>query len=200
MRLLARCDVHLSGIPAKLKRNRATHEVRCRYTSAAGRQGKLFLEKIVNRADLPNIDFFVICYDDTAFDEEIFSGVQTVRDQGMKWELMKKYVTPEYCAEYDYVFIRHDDIDLLNLAFARFIAAMQRHSLECAQPALSPDSCAHVGLTRMRSGSTGRFTDYVENMVPVLTRHAWCSYWNALEDGKSRWGWQHSANSRSACG
>ena len=198
-RLKCQLDYHLSGIVDAFGRMKQD-KVRCLYACAVNSEGKVYLEKVINRIDLPDVDILVFCYDDAGFDDAIFSEIKIIRERGFKWQFMKKYLTPAYCAEYDYIFAWDDDIDPLDFSFARFIAAMQRNRLECAQPGISPDSNVNVKLTQARSGITGRFTDYVENMVPVFTRRAWIRYWAALEADRSIWGWQHSATSRSACG
>lgn len=191
---------YLAGLRAGVRPSSARENPRCLYASAVNREGKVFLERIIRKADLPDIDFLVFCYDDADFDEAIFRDVTVVREKGIKWEFMKKYLTPERCAGYDYIFAWDDDIDPLDFSFARFVDIMRRNDLEIAQPGISPDSFVNVKLTRAQAGMTGRFTDYVENMVPVFTRQAWTRYWDIIEEGKCRWGWQLSSTCRSACG
>lgn len=175
------------------------HRPRVLYTSAVGAEGKHFLTTLLQSVDVEDFDVLIFCYDDTSFDEEIFSSITVVREQGIKWQFMKKYLTPEYCEPYDFIFIWDDDIDPLSFSFHQFIQIMDRNRLELAQPAVSPDSYVNVPLTAAQNGITGRFTDYVENMVPVFTRKAWNKYWGILENGRSCWGWQHSGTCRHAC-
>lgn len=199
-RLRCRSTHHAAGIMAAVAQKRRAGEIRCLYATAVNGEGKAYLEKIINRIDLPHFDVLVFCYDETAFDEAVFSGIKLVRERGFKWQFVKKYVTPAFCAGYDYIFVWDDDIDPLEFSFARFIDVMRRNYVECAQPGISPDSHVNVDVTRARGGVTGRFTDYVENMAPVFTRRSWARYWAAMEEGRICWGWQHSATARSGCG
>ncbi|MGA8259551.1 MAG: DUF707 domain-containing protein [Arenicellales bacterium] len=173
---------------------------RCLYASAVGREGKPLLESIIESVDVPDMDFLVFCYDDTSFDEDVFRDIRLIRTKGLKWQLMKKYLTPDLCRNYDYIFAWDDDIAVDGFSFRRFMEIMRRNRLEAAQPALTPDSYVSIGLTRRHAGVAGRFTDAIENMVPVFTRPAWEKYWVSLEEHGSFWGWQHVDTARSACG
>jgi len=121
-------------------------------------------------------------------------------ESGSKWRFSKKYLTPEFCKDYDYIFIWDDDLEVEGFSFKRFIDVMRKNRVEYCQPALTLDSHINIDITRVSPGSVGRFTDYVENMAPVFTRAAWLKYWNAIDETTTFWGGQYTECARFVCG
>jgi len=174
---------------------------KCLYVSPVGRNGKELLIKIMQKFGNENFDYLIFSYDDTKFDEPIFRNCQVIHEKGLRWEFMKKYVTPAYCEKYDYIFAWADDIDIEGFSIDKFLDIFIRNSLEMAQPALSKDSFYSHRLTLKKEGyRIGRFTDFVEIMVPVFERKAWIKFWKKIKSDSSGWGWGYDLFARSMCG
>lgn len=169
------------------------------YVSAVGKTGKFYLEKFLCQIDIDHMDLLIFVYDDTSFDEEIFSRCNFIYEKAIKWQYMKKYLTPDFCKKYDYIFIWDDDIDSLQFSCKRFLDIMERNNLEMAQPALSRDSFFSHYITLHHPTKVGRLTDYVENMVPVFSSDGWEKYWNIMSSDDYFWGWGYTFVARSAC-
>lgn len=71
---------------------------------------------------------------------------------------------------YDYIWLPDDDIEATTDAVNGIFAAMRRHDLALAQPALTPDSYFTHFLFIRCPGLTLRYTNYIEIMVPCLSR------------------------------
>jgi len=175
-------------------------ELRCLLTMAVDGEGKHFLRSILESLDVPGMDVLVFCYDDTSFTEPVFRDATVLHRRGMKWQLLKSNLHPEEVRDYDYIFAWDDDIALEQFSFSRFLEVLQRNRLEVAQPGLGAGSFVNMPFTEARRRGTGRFTDCVENMVPVFTRSAWARWWHMMEDDLTHWGWQYTVYARAACG
>ena len=175
-------------------------KLKCLYASPVGHSGKPFLAKIIERFGHEDFDYLIFSYDETRFDEPIFHGCQIIREKGLRWYFMKKYVTPEFCQKYDYIFLWADDIDVSGFDQQRFLDIVRRNNLQMAQPALTRDSYYDVDVTLQDTRfKIGRYTDYVEQMIPVFTREAWVRYWNVMEDSYNFWGWAYPRLAKSVC-
>jgi len=171
------------------------------YASPVGREGKPFLEKIIRRFGCEVFDYMIFVYDDTSFDEELFKSCQIMYEKGHRCNFVKKYLTPEFCENYDYIFMWPDDIDIMDFDPRRFIGIMKRNNLENAQPALADGSYyTHPITLHNKSDHVGRFTDFVEHMVPVYRRDAWIKYWHMVEPDYNFWGWGYDCLAKTFCG
>lgn len=153
----------------------------------------------MSQIDIDRMDSLIFVYDHTLFKKKIFKKCNFIYEKSIKWKYMKKYLTPDFCNKYDYIFIWDDDIDPLRFSCQRFLDVMERNNLEIAQPALSRDSFFSHKITLQGSARVGRFTDYVENMVPVFSRKGWKKYWQIMSDDDYFWGWGYTFVARSAC-
>ncbi len=170
------------------------------YASPVGRDGKRYLSKIINRFGHEEFDYLIWVYDDTEFNEPVFSQCTFIREKGIICYFFKKYLTPEYCAPYDYIFTWVDDLDIDRFDYREFLDVMERNSLELAQPALSHHSLRSHMITVKHPYPVGRSTDFVEVMAMVLTNAAWNRYWKMLEPDWNFWGWGYNHLLRSVCG
>jgi hypothetical protein len=174
---------------------------KCLYASPVGASGKSNLESIIRAFGTANFDYLIFVYDDTRFDEPIFESCRFIREPGLRWNFHKRYVTPEVCRDYDYVFLWADDLVLETFRVDEFLDIMRRNHLEVAQPALSEKSCTSHRITLADpSQRVGRYTDFVEIMVPVFARDAWEKFWRMLDADRNPWGWGYDALARSICG
>ena len=169
------------------------------YASAVGAGGKAYLEKVIREFGRRDLEYWIFVYDDTTFDEEIFNQCRFVREKGLKWYFMKKYLTPAQCEAFDYIFVWDDDLDIGAFSYKRFIQIMEANDLDVAQPALAGDNWAHR-ITCQRERGLGRLVDFVEIMAPVFTREAWKRWWYMMESDSNGWGFYYDDLAKSYCG
>jgi len=172
------------------------------YASPVGRKGKDFLMTIIDKFGTKDFDYLIFAYDETPFDEPIFKDCRFIREKGYHTYFFKKYLTPQYCMPYDYIFPWMDDIDIENFSVTNFIEIMKRNDLELAQPALSEKSMTSHDITKKHNYRIGRFTKFVELMVQVFRSDAWLKYWAILDkNAKSNpYGWGYDFVCKKVCG
>lgn len=177
------------------------HKGRSLYASPVGEKGKYLLGKIIERFGVEKFDYLIFAYDDVILDEDIFTPCRIIREKGLRWHFLKKYLTPEICNRYDYIFVWPDDIDIIDFNPCKFLKIVRENNLQLTQPALTHDSYFTWEITlRNEKYALGRYVDFVEIMVPVLTRQAWECFWNMIESDKNYWGWGYDFFARSVCG
>ncbi|CAM0884363.1 unnamed protein product [Alopecurus aequalis] len=120
-----------------------------------------------------------------------------------KWWFGKRFLHPDLVAEYEYVFLWDEDIEVDGFDPLRYLDIIRKEGLEISQPALDHRSQIHHRLTvRARRGgavhrrfyktagngrcygnSTGPpCTGWVEMMVPVFSRAAWRCAWRMIQN------------------
>jgi hypothetical protein len=130
-----------------------------------------------------------------------------------KWWFAKRFLHPDVVAEYDYVFLWDEDVEVDAFDPVRYLDVVKREGLEVSQPALDRRSEIHHGITARAQGggdvhrrfykpasalggggcdesSTGPpCAGWVEMMVPVFSRAAWrCSWGMVQNDLVHAWG------------
>lgn len=170
------------------------------YASPVGRAGKYYLSKIINRFGHEEFDYLIWVYDNSEFTEPVFEKCRFIYEEGIICYFLKKYLTPDYCASYDYIFTWVDDLDIGRFDYQAFLDIVERNRLELCQPALSRHSLRSHQLTVKHGQPVGRFTDFVEVMAMVFTNSAWNRYWQLLESDWCHWGWGYNHLLRSVCG
>lgn len=171
------------------------------YSSPVGKEGKAHLKKIIHKFGHDDFDYIIFVYDDTKFEEPIFNKCKFIYEKAVRWQYMRKYITPSQCAAYDYIFLWPDDIDPHDFSWRNFINIMERNHLQVAQPALAYNSYVSFKITRQDPKySVGRYTDYVENMSMIFTQAAWVAFWNLMEPDFNFWGWGYDWLAKSLCG
>lgn len=170
------------------------------YVSPVGRDGKPYLEKIITRFGHEEFDYLIMVYDQTTFHEEVFSLCEIVYDASPLFHQVKKIATPEKCRPYDYIFFWMDDIDILDFDYRKFMELVVKCELDAAQPSLSSDSIISHKITENVPGIVGRYTDFVEEMVPVYTFRAWAKLWEMFDETRNIWGWGYDLMTYSYCG
>ncbi|XBI67631.1 hypothetical protein VPH35_046945 [Triticum aestivum] len=120
-----------------------------------------------------------------------------------KWWFGKRFLHPDLVADYDYIFLWDEDIEVDGFDPMRYLRIVRKEGLEISQPALDHRSQIHHRLTaRSRRGGTvhrrfyktaggGRCygnstgppcTGWVEMMVPVFSRAAWRCAWRMIQN------------------
>ncbi|XP_062190240.1 uncharacterized protein LOC133893268 [Phragmites australis] len=125
-----------------------------------------------------------------------------------KWWFAKRFLHPDVVAEYEYVFLWDEDIEVDAFDPVRYLDVVRREGLEVSQPALDRRSEIHHAITaralaptedgvhrrvlgtRCDGDSTGPpCAGWVEVMVPVFSRAAWrCAWHMAQNDLIHGWG------------
>ncbi|KAL6840406.1 hypothetical protein ACP4OV_030216 [Aristida adscensionis] len=123
------------------------------------------------------------------------------RDQ-TKWWFAKRFLHPDMVAEYEYVFLWDEDIEVDSFDPLKYLRIVRKEGLEISQPALDHRSQIHHRLTaRGRKGNVHRrfyktngrgrcygnstgppCTGWVEMMVPVFSRPAWRCAWHMIQN------------------
>uniref|UniRef100_A0A0E0JSV1 DUF707 domain-containing protein n=1 Tax=Oryza punctata TaxID=4537 RepID=A0A0E0JSV1_ORYPU len=119
-----------------------------------------------------------------------------------KWWFGKRFLHPDMVAEYEYIFLWDEDIEVDGFDPIRYLRVVRRERLEISQPALDHRSQIHHRLTlRARKGQVHRrfyktrgggrcdgnstgppCTGWVEMMVPVFSRAAWRCSWHMIQN------------------
>jgi hypothetical protein len=171
------------------------------YASPVGGACSELLPETLARFRAAGVECLLLQYDDS--DLDLQPDVRLVRQQGHKWQLAVRHLTPEVVAEYDFVFFWDDDIAVRDFDPLRFVSIMAVNRLDMAQPAIESRHPLSHPITarqscpppwRLRGETTsyavvGRLTNFVEIMVPVFTAGAWRELYEYLDpDSKSGWG------------
>lgn len=91
---------------------------------------------------------------------------------GGKWQGIFDFFAknPDCLEDYDYFFFPDDDIETTAQTVLEFFRIATENKLELAQPALKVDSYFSHIITLARSDSLLRSTNFVELMIPLMTR------------------------------
>eukprot|EP00741_Cyanophora_paradoxa_P003083 tig00000663_g2992.t1 len=152
-----------------------------------GQFGKPFVDAMVRKFGFENYTFVLLQHDNSSWEEfDWYPKVISVRARGqLKWWWAQRFLTPEFTAPYE-----DDDLEVTDFDPAAFLAAMRAHNIQLAQPALTRDSfITHpITLAQQHPNYTGRWTDFVEIMVPVFQRDAW--FWrHVIHADYNYWGY-----------
>lgn len=115
-------------------------------------------------------DLIVSLYDaEAAFDHG--PDVRIMLRRGGKWDGLHATLTEQgLLQDYDYILLPDDDLDMTADDIEAIFAAMRRHDLDVAQPALSWDSYFSHFSVLACPGFTLRYVNFVEIMAPCLRR------------------------------
>ncbi|XAR56262.1 hypothetical protein NMG60_11036671 [Bertholletia excelsa] len=127
-----------------------------------------------------------------------------------KWWFAKRFLHPDIVAEYDYIFLWDEDLEVKDFHPARYLSIVKDEGLEISQPALDlATSDVHHPITARQKNSkvhrrfyklkgSGRCYNnstsppcigWVEMMAPVFSRAAWrCAWYMIQNDLIHAWG------------
>ncbi|TVU39555.1 hypothetical protein EJB05_12980, partial [Eragrostis curvula] len=98
----------------------------------------------------------------------------------------KRFLHPDVVAEYEYVFLWDEDLEVDSFDPARYLAVVRREGLEVSQPALDRASEIHHAHTAraldVNNGDVHRGAGWVEVMAPVFSRDAWRCAWRMVQN------------------
>lgn len=131
-------------------------------------------------------------------------AVHVAAEGQTKWWFAKRFLHPDLVAEYEYVFLWDEDIEVGGFDSVRYLDIVRKEGLEISQPALDHRSHIHHRLTARARGraavhrrfykTTGKgsrcygnstgppCTGWVEMMVPVFSRAAWRCAWHMIQN------------------
>ncbi|XP_020248426.1 uncharacterized protein LOC109825922 isoform X2 [Asparagus officinalis] len=120
-----------------------------------------------------------------------------------KWWFAKRFLHPDIVAEYDYIFLWDEDLNVEHFNPSRYLSIVRREGLDISQPGLdtSKSNVHHRITARARKGDVHRriyklsgggrcyenstgppCTGWVEMMAPVFSRAAWRCAWHLIQN------------------
>ncbi|XP_024379262.1 uncharacterized protein [Physcomitrium patens] len=122
----------------------------------------------------------------------------SIRKQA-KWWYVKRFLHPDVVAQYEYIFIWDEDLDLTHFNARRYLELVEKHGLEVSQPSLDSSRGTTWAMTRHRGDievhkvtveHPGWCKDplkppcagFVEIMAPVFSRKAWRCVWYIIQN------------------
>jgi Protein of unknown function (DUF707) len=92
--------------------------------------------------------------------------------RGGKWDGIYAFfcANPSLIDEFDYFWLPDDDINATSTDVERFFHLVRKYELEIAQPSLTNESHFTHAITLKNSFSKIRYTNFVETMVPLLSK------------------------------
>lgn len=146
-----------------------------------------------NWLDLPysqrSFDLLLSFYSEEAFSRfQSREGVTAVLVRGGKWDGLFRTLSNIDLDQYDRYWLPDDDIDTTAGDINSIFRLLEEHDLAVAQPALSRDSHFSHFLFHHCKSFRLRYTNYVEIMVPCLTRSLLKRVLPLFEDSMSGYG------------
>ncbi|RVW50591.1 hypothetical protein CK203_074535 [Vitis vinifera] len=115
-----------------------------------------------------------------------------------KWWYAKRFLHPNIVAQYDYIFIWDEDLDVEHFNAEEYIKLIRKHDLEISQPGLDPsyfvwsmtkkrdDVEVHKEAEDKPNWCAGPLLPpcaaFVEIMAPVFSREAWRCVWHMIQN------------------
>ncbi|KAK9049561.1 hypothetical protein SSX86_031469 [Deinandra increscens subsp. villosa] len=152
---------------------------------AAGIKQKYLVNKIITKFLENDFVVMVFHYDaivDQWNDLEWASRVIHVSAMNQtKWWFAKRFLHPDIVAEYDYIFLWDEDLDIERFNPSKYISIIREEELEISQPALDPGKSEihHQITVRQKNSKVHR---WVEMMAPVFSKAAWRCAWHLIQN------------------
>ncbi|KAI3770434.1 hypothetical protein L6452_01567 [Arctium lappa] len=174
---------------------------------AAGIKQKNLVNKIITKFLENGFIVMVFHYDgfvDQWYDLQWASNVIHISAMNQtKWWFAKRFLHPDIVAEYDYIFLWDEDLDIEHFDPRRYVSIIKEEELDISQPALDPrkseihhqitvrrrNSKVHRRYIKLKGG--GRCYDnstgppcfgWVEMMAPVFSKAAWRCAWYLIQN------------------
>jgi hypothetical protein len=196
-------EASLAGDPER--RHEAAPKPKSLLAVPVGIKNKAVVDKLVSKVPAADFTVMLFHYDGAV---EQWGGMEWsdravhVAARGQtKWWFAKRFLHPDVVAEYDYVFVWDEDIEVDAFDPVRYLDVVRREGLEVSQPALDRRSEIHHAITarallptadgvhrrvrnvRCDGDSVGPPCEgWVEVMVPVFSRAAWRCVWGMLQN------------------
>jgi hypothetical protein len=181
-------EASLAGIPER-KRQQAPKSL---LAVPVGIKNKALVDNLVSKFPSSVFTVMLFHYDGAVeqwADLEWSARVVHVAAPGQtKLWFAKRFLHPDVVAEYEYVFLWDEDIEVDGTFDpVRYLAVVRRAGLEVSQPALDRASEIHHGHTARalepaKGGGVHRGAGWVEVMVPVFSRAAWRCAWRMVQN------------------
>ncbi|GJN11467.1 hypothetical protein PR202_ga29664 [Eleusine coracana subsp. coracana] len=150
---------------------------------AVGIKNKAVVHKLVTKFTASEFTVMLFHYDGAAWSSGPTSsrgraGPSTWRSAGRPSSGSPSgSCTRTWVADYDYVFLWDEDVEVDAFDPARYLAIVRREGLEVSQPALDRASDIHHAHTAHQGGA-----GWVKVMVPVFSRAAWRCAWEMIQN------------------
>lgn len=174
---------------------------------AAGIKQKSLVDKIITKFLENDFVIMVFHYDGIVEQwDELQWASRVIHISAMnqtKWWFAKRFLHPDVVAEYDYIFLWDEDLDIEHFHPGQYISIIKDEELDISQPALDPrKSEVHHQITVRRKNSkvhrryfklrgSGRCygnstvppcLGWVEMMAPVFSKAAWRCVWYLIQN------------------
>ncbi|KAI9143632.1 hypothetical protein BKA69DRAFT_1173517 [Paraphysoderma sedebokerense] len=158
----------------------------------------------------PYFSFMFFHYDDSSWqDFPNYDRIVSIRSLNQsKFWFAKRFLQPETVQNYDYIVLWDDDIALSDsFDLADLLKYLKKYHIHFAQPALTSGTSHNPQRNLVKhheNEEQGRFTNFVEIMVPIVSTSAWSCAWRLIPyDVKSAWGldymWYPACASQGFC-
>jgi hypothetical protein len=134
-------------------------------------------------------DLFVIYFGDSKGKWQD-SADYYMQGKGVKLHLIHDAVEayPEIFSKYDTIFCPDDDIDTNTMTVNQIFRCFNAYPLALAQPALTRRSYIAHPMLRQKRFSFLRYTNFVEVMVPIMTKEVFDHLSTSFKLNKTAWG------------
>ncbi|RCV10609.1 hypothetical protein SETIT_2G124000v2 [Setaria italica] len=196
-------EASLAGNPER--KHEAAAKPKSLLAIPVGIKNKAVVDRLVSRFPADDFTVMLFHYDGAVEqwgDMEWSDRAMHVSAKGQtKWWFAKRFLHPDVVAEYDYVFVWDEDIEVDAFDPVRYLDVVRREGLEVSQPALDRRSEIHHSITaraliQTEDGVHRRVTNsrcdgdskappcagWVEVMVPVFSRAAWRCAWRMVQN------------------
>lgn len=145
---------------------------------------------IFDTALLSKMTLIVSSFQDLNFNIPDHPSIIRHEFKGGKWQGIFNFFqeNPAYLNDYDYFFFPDDDIETTSSNILAFFEQCQEHNLKLAQPALKADSYFSHIITIERSAFSVRRTNFVELMIPYMSRNVLLQCLPFFKDTNYGWG------------
>ncbi|KAI9179325.1 hypothetical protein H9P43_005988 [Blastocladiella emersonii ATCC 22665] len=160
----------------------------------AGRKAKPMVDRLVRRFGMADFSFMIFHWDNSTWDDlPWYKNAVAVRAIGQtKFYFAKRFLTPDVVQNYDYIWLWDDDIEPESYFDpVAFTQLLKDYHVHFAQPSLTWGEHGLQGpVVRKRDGGqVGRFSTFVEVMLPIISRGAWPCAWRVIPwDARATWG------------
>ncbi|TVT99914.1 hypothetical protein EJB05_54686, partial [Eragrostis curvula] len=197
-------EASLAGNPERRKQQEESKPTKKSLLAVAvGIKNKDTVNRLVSKFSADHFVIMLFHYDNTLeqWDDLEWSkrAVHVAAKGQTKWWFAKRFLHPDVVAEYEYIFVWDEDIEVETFDPLRYLDTVKREGFEVSQPALDRRSEIHHAITAralmptsdMHRRAQGVRCDedsmgppcmgWVEFMVPVFSQEAWRCVWHMVQ-------------------